>query len=267
MYCASGNRSVKIRLRSGMRGICAMDEVGNKAGASARAEYERRRARHREIIRRRRPLIIGLGLVIAAVGLALMGSQPLVGWGLVLVAVISTINSLFIAPNHISAWATGADGEVRTARFLEPLHAEGFAILHDRRIPGGSANIDHIVIGPPGIFVVETKSLAGDLRIRGGAVYVSGHRKTAMIEEAKREALAVQVALALELEALGLAVVPVVCVHRANLPWLGGGVDGVRIVSGRELVKRLRKAPIRLGPEEADRLVRAADQRLARAAG
>lgn len=244
-----------------------MDEVTNVAGASARAEYERRRARHRENIRRRRPLIIGFGVAIAVVGLAFMGSQPLLGWGLILVAVGSTISTLFLLPNHISAWATGADGETRTARFLEPLRAEGFAILHDRRIPGGRANIDHIVIGPPGVFVVETKSFAGDLRIRGDEVYVSGRRKTAMIEEVKREALAVQVAIAAELNALGLPVIPVLCIHRANLPWLGADAGGVRIVSGKELVKRLRKAPIRLGSEETERLVNAANQRLAPAAG
>jgi Nuclease-related domain. len=208
-----------------------------------------------------------LGVVIAVVGLAFMGSQPIIGWGLIALALASTINSLFIAPNHITAWATGAEGEARTARFLEPLRAEGFAIFHDRRIPGGRANIDHIVIGPPGVYVIETKSLAGDLRIRRGEVYVSGRRKTAMIEEVKREALAVQVALAAELEALGLPVIPVICVHRANLPWLGADAGGVRIVSGKELVKGLRKAPVRLGPGEAERLVSAADQRLAAAAG
>ena len=51
-----------------------------------------------------------------------------------------------------------------------------------------------------------------------------------MIEEAKREALAVQVALAMELETVGLPVVPVICVHRARLPWLGAAAGGVRIV-------------------------------------
>lgn len=56
-----------------------------------------------------------------------------------------------------------------------------------------------MVIGPPGICVVETKSFGGTLKICGGEIYVGGRRKTGMIEEAKREALAVQIALADEM--------------------------------------------------------------------
>jgi hypothetical protein len=240
-----------------------VNEVGSAAGASAQVQYERRRAAHRATIRRRRSLIIGTGAVI---GVAFIGSQPLLGWGLVMLGVARTISTLFILPHHISAWATGAEGEARTARLLEPLRAEGFAILHDRLIPGGRANIDHIVIGPPGVFVVETKSFAGDLRIRRGDVYVSGRRRTAIVEEAKREASALHSALAPELEALGLSVIPVVCVHRARLPWSGAEAGEVSIVSGRELIKRLRKAPARIDEEEVYRLTKAATRRLSPAA-
>ncbi|MDP9270153.1 MAG: NERD domain-containing protein, partial [Chloroflexota bacterium] len=97
-----------------------------------------------------------MGGIVAVIGIALIGSQPPLGWAPLLMAIGFTANTLVVVPIHITAWATGADGEARTARVLEPLRAEGFAILHDRRIPGGRANIDHIVIGPPGVFVVET---------------------------------------------------------------------------------------------------------------
>src|SRR5947209_8167175 len=112
-----------------------MDELVS-AGASSLAEYERRRSVHRENIRRRRPLILGMGGILAVIGIALIGAQPLLGWALLLMAIGFTVNTLVVLPNHITAWATGADGEARTARLLEPLRAEGFAVLHDRRIPG-----------------------------------------------------------------------------------------------------------------------------------
>lgn len=243
-----------------------MDEAV-AAGGSSQAEYERRRTLHRERVRQRRPLILGITAIGVVAGIAFMGSQPAVAWTLIFAAVIGAANALFVTPNHITAWATGADGEARTARFLEPLRAEGFAVLHDRRIPGSRANIDHIVIGPPGVFVVETKSFGGQLKVRGHEVYVAGRRKTAMVEEAKREALAVQVALAPELEALGIGVVPVICVHRAALPWFGGQAGGVRIVSGKDLVKRLRKADPVLPADTVDRLAKAAASRLRPAAG
>ena len=242
-----------------------MDELAS-AGASALAEYERRRSTHREAVRRRRPWVLGGAALMAVIGLAFIGSQPLVGGLLFLMAAGLVVNALFLTPDHITAWATGADGEARTARFLEPLRGEGFRILHDRRIPGSRANIDHIVIGPPGVFVVETKSFGGRLNVRGNEVYVAGRRRTGMIEEVKREALATQVAIASELETIGLPVVPVICVHRADLPWLGAQAGGVRIASGKELVKRLRTAEPRLDPQTVDWLARAAADALAPAA-
>jgi hypothetical protein len=180
----------------------------------------------------------------------------------VLLGIAIPIGVLFTTPQSISAWATGAEGEGRTGRFLEPLRAEGFHILHDRRIPGSRANIDHIVIGPPGIFVVETKSFAGSVSIRGSDVFVAGRRKTGMIEEVRREALAVQIALADEIEIHGYRITPIICVHRASLPWFGSELGGVRLVSGKGLVKRLRKADAILSSDEVNQLARLAAERL-----
>jgi hypothetical protein len=145
---------------------------------------------------------------------------------------------------------------------LEPLEAEGFRVLHDRKIPGSRANIDHIVIGPPGIFVVETKSLGGSLQIRGNDVFVAGRRRTGMIDEVKREASAVHTALADDLAAHGWTVSPVICVHRADLPWFGSEVAGVRIVSGKDLVTRLRQADRLLSPADVERFAALAGARL-----
>ena len=137
---------------------------------------------------------------------------------------------------------------------IESLEADGFRILHDRKIPGSRANIDHIVIGPPGIFVVETKSYKGSLQIRGNEVFVAGRRKNGWIDEVNREAAAVQTALAEEVAAHGWTVTPIICVHRADLPWFRSEVKGVRIVSGKDLVKRLRKADPLLSPTDVERI-------------
>ena len=83
-----------------------------------------------------------------------------------------------------------------------------------------------------------------------------------MIDEVKREALAVQTALAKELAAPGWMVTPVICVHRADLPWLRSEVAGVRIVSGKDLVTHLRKADQVLSPADVERLAALAAERL-----
>jgi hypothetical protein len=61
--------------------------------------------------------------------------------------------------------ATRGGGERRTARLLGPLKQHGWAILHDLAVPGSRANIDHLVIGPGGVFVVDSKQYRGRLRL------------------------------------------------------------------------------------------------------
>jgi len=238
--------------------------VNNKtAGRSAQAEYERRAASHAEDVRKRRPRILAFGAVVAVVGLiVLLAVSPLWGGVVLLFDLALVASALFMTPNSITAWQTGAEVELRTGRLLEPLEAEGFRIVHDRKIPGSRANVDHIVIGPPGIYVVATKSLGGSLQIRDNDVFVAGRRKTKMIDEVKREAAAVETALGAELAAGGWTVRPIICVHRADLPSFRSEVAGVRIVSGRDLVTRLRSADRVLSPADVERLAALAAARL-----
>jgi hypothetical protein len=55
------------------------------------------------------------------------------------------------------AWMRGADGERIVGRKLDVLAEEGrIVVLHDRRHPSGG-NIDHLVIGPKRISVIDAK--------------------------------------------------------------------------------------------------------------
>lgn len=63
----------------------------------------------------------------------------------------------------------GGKAEERTAQLLSTLSPYDFFSLHDRRWPGTtSANIDHVVVGPSGVFVVDTKHWSGDLSVDAG---------------------------------------------------------------------------------------------------
>jgi len=61
-----------------------------------------------------------------------------------------------------AAWEKGAVGEAVVGRVLDDL--PGILTLHDRAMPGGSANIDHIAIAPTGVYVVDAKHYAGEPR-------------------------------------------------------------------------------------------------------
>ena len=51
----------------------------------------------------------------------------------------------------------GAHGETRVADLLDDLKRNGYRVLHDQPAPG-IGNIDHILIGPAGVFAIETKT-------------------------------------------------------------------------------------------------------------
>lgn len=70
-------------------------------------------------------------------------------------------------PQAQKNWKTGAQGEREAAaRLAKLLEHTNVLLLHDRRIPGSDANIDHIAIGPGGITVIDTKKWHGKARVR-----------------------------------------------------------------------------------------------------
>jgi len=73
------------------------------------------------------------------------------------------------APHHVVKWGRGAEGERRTEKVLKPLEREGWTVEHDIDRPG-RANIDHVVIGPPGVFLLETKCPSGFVSIEDGVM-------------------------------------------------------------------------------------------------
>lgn len=70
------------------------------------------------------------------------------------------------------AWAAGADGERRVAAALAPLPTE-WLVLHDRLLMPGLAdsNLDHLLVGPAGVVLIDAKNWAGHIGEWNGAVY------------------------------------------------------------------------------------------------
>ena len=59
------------------------------------------------------------------------------------------------------AWRRGYEGERVVGELLETDLPDKFHVFNDRHFPGLKANIDHIVIGPTGVFVLDTKNWRG----------------------------------------------------------------------------------------------------------
>ena len=62
----------------------------------------------------------------------------------------------------------GAEGESATAGVLSMLPAD-WTVIHDVRWPSRRlANIDHVVVGPGGIFVIDSKNWSGEVTVKNG---------------------------------------------------------------------------------------------------
>lgn len=85
----------------------------------------------------------------------------------------------------------GAEGEAATAEVLAALPSD-WAALHDVRWPGRRlANVDHVVIGPGGVFVVDSKNWTGRVTVDGGHLRQNGYSREKVVASAADAALAV----------------------------------------------------------------------------
>lgn len=87
-------------------------------------------------------------------------------------------------------WQRGADGERATAAVLDALPRQHWTVLHDVAWPGRPiANIDHVAVGPPGVFVIDSKNWSGAVTLSSGVLRQSGRSRAssvAGVEEAAR---------------------------------------------------------------------------------
>jgi len=84
------------------------------------------------------------------------------------------------------SWLKGAIGERRVAAELDRL-GPAFTVLHAVPIGSGSTDIDHLVIGPTGVFSVNTKNHSGHKVFVGGGAFMIGGKKTSHMSAAQSE--------------------------------------------------------------------------------
>jgi hypothetical protein len=219
-----------------------------RPGGSAQAAWRRARAAEWAAWIRTMPWRLAATLGIGA-GAGVLGSVLAPRLGLVLgglAAVVAGWGLRFRPSAEAIAWRRGAAGERRTARLLGQLERLGWVVLHDLAVPGSRANIDHLVIGPGGIFVIDSKQYRGRLQLDpSGRLWHGRYPLAPTVRAVSFEAdRAAQV-----LPDPGVAVVPIVAVHGAQVPWGKVVTDGVPVVPARRLPSMLRGLPVVLGPE------------------
>jgi hypothetical protein len=184
-------------------------------GASARREFERRQAKRETRIREKHPKLGGLILAVTD------------------------------DPQSTTAWDTGALGEERLGHRLNELSSDTMRVLHDRRIPGTRANIDHLAVTPTGIYVIDAKKYkdrpslkveGGILRPRTEKLLVGTRDQTKLVDGVLKQ---VDVVRAIVGDAI--PVTGVLCFIEADWPLIGGAFTtrGVDVLWPRKLYPRL----------------------------
>jgi hypothetical protein len=164
--------------------------------------------------RRVRPLLIaffGLPCLFALVW-GILARQPV---GLLSGLVAGACAGAWITlrdspPGYLENWRQGAEGERRTRRELLKL---GWHFVED--VPDSRGNFDHIVVGPAGVFHLETKYPSGIAEVIDGSLQVRGRHGEARPSalNVKGKLLGGSAALCREIER-----------HCGHRPWVSGVV-------------------------------------------
>ena len=74
-------------------------------------------------------------------------------------------------------WRVGADGEETVGSRLDRLKADGWHVLHSVKVGARGCDIDHVLIGPGGVFTVNTKNhRTANVWVAGRTLMVNGHK-------------------------------------------------------------------------------------------
>jgi hypothetical protein len=232
-------------------------------GASAEAQYRRRRDVEHAAWAHTLPWRVA-ATVAAGLGGWLAATVPGLPLPARLALSLATVAGAwwrlrFRPSPETRAWQRGAAGERHVARLLDPLVEHGWAVHRDLRVPGSQANIDHLLVGPPGVFVVDAKHYSGHLRLSAQGQLWHGRALLAPALSTTRWAAD---RLQAVIGAADIAVTPIVAVWGAAVPFGQVTVNHVTVVAARRLPALLRSLPPSLTPERAGAVAAQINRRL-----
>ncbi|GAB2835702.1 hypothetical protein GCM10022221_38560 [Actinocorallia aurea] len=157
--------------------------------------------------------------------------------------------------------------ERRTERQLRALAKDGWRVLHARAVPRdgdgvSDGKIDHLVIGPTGVYAIDSESWDKRLPVRTLSHTRLFHGPFEMkdrLDEARWEANQAARLLSKAM-ATDIPVQPSVAIYGPAVPWRVMSVRNVDVYAGNQAGKYLRKRPKVLTPEDVARIGEAAER-------
>jgi len=211
--------------------------------------------------RRRLIIAVALGIVVTI----------LANWqlGLTVAVLAGIFDAIIRARASAASTAEGltTSAQRRTKRELARLQRSGYRSLHIRSIPGSDEVIDHLLIGPTGVYAIDSEQWDKRLPVRtknGRQLWHGPFSQRDRLEHARWEA---EQAGRLLSDALGepISVRPAMAVYGPAIPWGVATIRDVDVFSGDRLRKYLRRHPAgarapRLTASEVERIYTAADR-------
>jgi hypothetical protein len=218
----------------------------------------------------RMPIWIRRAVIAAAIGVVV---GILVDWrlGLTAAAIVAILDTVHRSRTTaiIPAAVRVTSAQRRTRRRLLWARRSGYLTLNARAIPGTNCIIDHLIVGPAGVFAVDSERWDRRLPLRatqGGHLYHGPYTQTSRLKHAQLEA-----GLAGRLISEGLGrkqrIRPAMVIYGPTVPWTVARISGVDVFSGRRLRKYLRaqsraRREQRLTHEEIEQILSAAETAL-----
>ena len=149
-------------------------------------------------------------------------------------------------------WAKGADGEQTVGTRLEKLKAKGWHVLHSVPIGTRGSDIDHLLIGPAGVFCLNTKNHSGGNVWVGDRMIMVNGSKTKYLRNSRTEGRRVSEILT---NATGWRIdaIPVL-VFLASQYTVKSRPPDVAVMGRRELPRRFEKLPAVISNEAVERI-------------
>ncbi|MDP2784805.1 MAG: nuclease-related domain-containing protein [Sulfurimicrobium sp.] len=119
-----------------------------------------------------------------------------------LISIIYLTKSLLKKKNEQQRLTVGLEAEMATGQELNQLMMDGYHVFHDLQLQDNSFNIDHVIVGPGGVYAVETKGRSKPINAKGKAEWeieckgdtliFPGWEETKPIEQARFQARELQ---------------------------------------------------------------------------
>jgi len=173
------------------------------------------------------------------------------GWrlGLTLAVLFAIADTIYHARTMalIPAAARVSSAQRRTRQRLFRARLSGHLALHSRPIPGTDSVIDHLVVGPGGVYAIDSERWDRRLPVRtvasgsaaGPVLYHGPFSQKDRLAHARWEAAQAARLMSAEL-GRPIEVRPVMVVYGPTVPWAVANLRGVDVLSGRSVGKYLR---------------------------